>query len=150
MLTSRLNMAASLQVAVQYLAISSFFANPVQAFFPTIIRERVAGNGGVSHEKITNDMYDQKVMEYFPEIKIVSTGMTKARKVIAKANIAVDSTDAELTASHFDGENFEGGQARLLMLFQEVIDRLDEDNAEEAQKAFGGALHTLQVSSLQY
>lgn len=90
-------------------------------------------------------MYDDLVAIYFPEITIRSNGMTKARKTITKANIAVDDDLPNLTAAHFDGENFEGGQERLATLFQEVIDKLDADDAEGAQMALGGAMHTLQV-----
>lgn len=145
MLTSTLNMASGLWVAIQYLAISSLFSNTAYAFFPTNWRQRVAGNGGTSHEQITNDMYDSRVAEYFPKITIVSAGMTKARKTIAKANIDVDSNAPLLSAAHFDGENIAGGQERLQGLFQDIIDRLAEDKAESAQIAFGSALHTLQV-----
>lgn len=147
MLKPVLNMASALQVAVQYLAISSLLANPASAFFPTIFRQRVAGNGGMSHEQMTNDMYDNRVKEYFPEIKIVSAGMTRARKTITTANIDVDSNEAESSAAHFDAENLVGGQLRLQRLFQEVVDQLEEDNAEAAQQALGGALHTIQVRS---
>ena len=127
MLTTRLNMASSLQLAVQYLALSSLFGNPASAFFPTNWRQRVAGNNGMSHEQITNDMYDNRVKEYFPEITIVSAGMTKARKTIAKANIDVDSELPNASAAHFDGENIAGGQQRLQDLFKDIVDRLAED-----------------------
>ncbi len=144
MLTPDLNMRAGLKVAVQYLAFCSLFANSANGFFPTIFRQSMAGNGGMSHEQLTHDMYDQLVVEYFPEIRIVSAGMTRARKTITKANIAVDADEAETAASHFDGETFVAGQERLQRLYQEVIDNLDNDDADAAQQALGGALHTLQ------
>lgn len=145
MLPLRLIMASGLQVAIQYLAISSLFVNPAYAFFPTNWRQRIAGNGGTAHEQITNDMYDSRIAEYFPEITIVSAGMTKARKTIAKANIDVDSNAPLVSAAHFDAESIDGGQERLQRLFQDIKDRLAEDKAELAQIAFGSALHTLQV-----
>lgn len=90
-------------------------------------------------------MYDDLVEIYFPEITVRSNSMTRARKTITKANIAVDDDLPNLTAAHFDGENFAGGQERLTTLFQEIIDNLDNDDAEAAQEALGGAMHTLQA-----
>lgn len=147
MLSPSLNMASALQVAVQYLAIFSLFANPASSFFPTIFRQRVAGNGGMFHEQMTNVMYDDRVKEYFPEIKVVNAGMTRARKTITTANIDVDSNETESSAAHFDAKSLVGGQLRLQRLFQEVVDRLEEDNAEAVQQVLGGALHTIQERS---
>lgn len=145
MATSRFCMRSAMRAFTTYLAFTTLFASSANGFFPTNWRQRKFGNDGTSHEAMTDQMYDDLVAIYFPEITIRSNGMTKARKTITKANIAVDDDLPNLTAAHFDGENFEGGQERLATLFQEVIDKLDADDAEGAQMALGGAMHTLQV-----
>jgi soluble cytochrome b562 len=126
------------------LVLLGLFVNSANGFFPTIQREQIAGNGGVSHEAITLDLYNQLVVEFFPDIKVTTTRMTRARKTWVDANIAVDDDDATLSASHFDGENFVGGQERLIRLLDEVKSNLESSSNEAAQTALGQALHTLQ------
>lgn len=69
--------------------------------------------------------------------------MTAARDRIILANEKVDD-EQESSAKHFDGENFAGGQARLVELKREVVRYLREGDEEAAQARLGAALHTLQ------
>ncbi|KAA2261578.1 VWA domain-containing protein [Solihabitans fulvus] len=69
--------------------------------------------------------------------------MTKAMNQIADANAEVDN-DQTHSALHFDGENFAGGQSRVVGLFANVVADLKGENAAQARTDFGGALHTIQ------
>lgn len=120
-----------------------FLAVVAQGFFPSDWREAAFGNFGVSHEEQTRRAFDQKAAEYFPSITHLTTNMIKARTTIAEANMAVDE-DQDHSALHFDGENFEGGQTRLVQLKKECIAALQAGDADTARKSLGGALHSLQ------
>ncbi|KIW41723.1 uncharacterized protein PV06_07253 [Exophiala oligosperma] len=114
-----------------------------QGFFPSDWREAAFGNFGVSHEEQTRRAFNQKAAEYFPSITHLTTNMIKARTTIAEANMAVDK-DQDHSALHFDGENFEGGQTRLIQLKKDCIAALQAGDADTARKSLGGALHSLQ------
>ncbi|KAF2751895.1 hypothetical protein M011DRAFT_9123 [Sporormia fimetaria CBS 119925] len=115
----------------------------INGFFPSDWRERYFGNGGISHEAQTRSAYDALVGKYFEEITPITTNMIKARTAMAEANMEVDD-DQTSSAKHFDGENFEGGQAILVQAKADVIRELFDGNGEAAQVALGKALHTLQ------
>jgi hypothetical protein len=69
--------------------------------------------------------------------------MMKALSQIAQANADVDKNQRE-SALHFDGENFAGGQKRILKLREDCIQALRLKHAQTARIFFGQALHTLQ------
>ncbi len=131
---------------LQSLGVSLFinlFLGPVHGFFPTTWKETLVGSGGVSHQQQTEQVFQTLATKYFPTIEKLTDTMIKARDTICKANAAVDD-DQDHSALHFDGENFEGGQARLTTLKQQVLELLGKDQAVEARTALGGALHTVQ------
>jgi von Willebrand factor A domain-containing protein 7 len=122
------------------------------AFFPTKVREGLVGNSGVSHEQQTEDVFELLAQKYFPEFtnaliaqygKPLTKKMIAARDDIAKANIEVDK-DQNHSEKHFDGENFVGGQSRLLDLKGQVVSKLQGNDAAGARESLGQALHTLQ------
>ena len=59
------------------------------------------------------------------------------------ANKAVDD-DQFQSAKHFDGENFAGGQNRVVELRAQVIAGVQADDASSARIALGSALHGIQ------
>jgi hypothetical protein len=122
------------------------------AFFPTKVREGLFGNGGVSHEQQTEDVFESLAKKYFPEFtntliaqygKPLTKKMTAARDAISKANVEVDK-DQNHSDKHFDGENFVGGQSRLLDLKGKVVAKLKANDVKGARENLGQALHTLQ------
>lgn len=123
--------------------LASCFLSGTQGFFPSDWREKYFGNGGVSHEAQTRIAYDALAAKYFPDISPITANMIKARTAIAEANMKVDD-DQTSSAKHFDGENFEGGQALLVQAKANVIAALRNGNGESARKDLGEALHTLQ------
>ncbi|QDS69568.1 hypothetical protein FKW77_008099 [Venturia effusa] len=120
----------------------SAFLNPVVAFFPTAWRQQHFGKNGISHEQQTAEAFEQLAQRYWP-ISALTRSMSNARVAIASANADVDK-DWDHSAFHCDGENFDGAQARLTELRNQTIFFLRAGKTEEAQKALGSALHTLQ------
>jgi hypothetical protein len=118
-------------------------ASETHAFFPSDFREKSFGAWGVSHEAQTREAYDQLAAKYWDIHPVTNNNMIKARTAIAEANMAVDD-DQTASALHFDGENFDGGQARLVQLKKDTIAAVKAGDAESARKSLGGALHTLQ------
>ena len=112
-------------------------------YFPTQWRADVAGNGGVSHITQTNQAFEELAAKYFPNVKTLTAQMRKVRDFIGESNAKVDD-DQKHSAPHFDGENFEGGQDRLVDLRAKVVAALQKDEAHEAHANLGSALHTLQ------
>lgn len=113
------------------------------AFFPWDYREYLFGNGGVSHETQTRDVYNTLLYRYFPEIEELSNNMKRARKTWMNANAEVDG-DQHTSAKHFDGENFEGAQTLLATLSDGIVSSLQAKNAQDAREKLGQALHTVQ------
>lgn len=118
------------------------FLGCVNAFFPTQWMEDWGGKGGVSHVTQTNQAFEQLAAVYFSRAGLTDA-MKRARDDISEANAEVDN-DQTSSALHFDGENFEGGQNRLVNLKIEVVDALKANKPDAARKSLGGALHTLQ------
>jgi hypothetical protein len=74
----------------------------------------------------------------------ITKSMKEARKQIADANAQVDVDDEHNAPSHFDGESFSEGQLRLKTLVDEVVTKLNADDALGARLSVGRALHTVQ------
>ena len=68
----------------------------------------------------------------------------KAVKEISDANAAVDSNEDQDTSAHFDAENFQEGNERLLNLRSVVIMEILNGNFGNARVAAGRFSHTLQ------
>src|SRR4051812_33904693 len=129
---------AAIVVLVAVVATAAIFAGQVRAFPPT----RLLALGGNSHQSLTEDSVTALDKEFFSVSKLTKT-MTKALKQITDANAAVDDNQTA-SAWHFDGENFAGGQARIVDLYNRTISDTKAKNAEAARTDLGGALHTLQ------
>lgn len=133
------------------------FNGPVYAFFPSNFREYIFGLGGTSHQSITRDVIDDILTgstRYFPEVTSLTTYMKKAREEIAdNVQKPDDLSDPEndLSETHFDGENFDGGQTRLLHKIDEIVASLQAPggvtsliDVTNAREQLGRALHTVQ------
>jgi hypothetical protein len=140
-LCSRLH---SLNYATRSLFFITILANSAYAFFPSIWRESIAGNIGVSHEQMTRDAYTIAYQLYFPDIPFISTSMIAARKAIAQASSDVDKLFVTESAPHFDGETFDDGQRLLHHLVSRIMNSLDNDNITDARVALGQGLHSVQ------
>lgn len=68
----------------------------------------------------------------------------EAVDAISKANVAVDSNEDQVSSAHFDAENFQEGNARLLALRSCVIREILSGSLENARVSAGRLLHTLQ------
>jgi len=134
-----------LSVALVLLATFSILGiGSVEAFFPNNLFTlgRVLGK---SHAAITASAILRFDNDFFRISEAnVSTAMKGAIEEISDANANVDSTDKTQSASHFDGENFEGGQLRLVSLLGAIQDALGSNNTANARTFLGQALHTLQ------
>ena len=84
---------------------------------------------------------EETVDNITPQIKFLN-----ALSTILSANAEVDSFPLSRSASsHFDGEQFRQGNARLIQLRQELITSLLQgDKLQHARNLAGTALHTLQ------
>ena len=69
-----------------------------------------------------------------------------AVKAVQKANENTDLGDEEkhLAAAHFDSEQFQSGQERLIALRQSVVSLIKSKNYDEARRGSGRMFHTLQ------
>jgi hypothetical protein len=124
------------------IAILSLYALQTSSFMPSDNKEFIFGDGGISHQTQTKNAYDQLVQKYFGDIN-TSTTMESARKEFADANMAVDD-DQDHSALHFDGENFDGGQARLVQQKTLAYSAILANDGSSARQYLGGALHTVQ------
>lgn len=112
-----------------------------EAFAPTNGLALVAF-GSTSHMKMTEQAITELDSEIFG-ITDLTKSMKKAIEQIAEANAAVDE-DQFLSAKHFDGENFPGGQSFVLSNRQRLIAAIQQDSAGTARFHLGQALHTIQ------
>lgn len=107
-----------------------------------------SAGGSASHETITFETieeYDKKLFALGN--KPLTDNMKKALEEIINANIDVDSGSSVFkSASHFDGDNFEGAQKRLTDLKLKIKDLMlqKRPNIKDAREYLGQALHTLQ------
>jgi von Willebrand factor A domain-containing protein 7 len=100
------------------------------------------GLGSNTHESITKASVEALDKEFFSVSKLTRT-MNDALDDIVTANENVDH-DQFQSALHFDGENFAGGQARLIDLFNSTLADIRAKNARAARGHLGAALHTIQ------
>jgi hypothetical protein len=113
-------------------------AGPARAFAP----DKWHSLGLSSHQSITEQVFTKLAREYF-SIDSPTKAMRAAMKEWTKADAAVDK-DQFHSAMHFDGENFAGGQDRLVNLAEVMVAQLQLDNRENARRSMGQALHTVQ------
>ena len=107
----------------------------------------------ISHRTMTEEAIRQ-VADLFkanPEycdhkISKWSWAFTKAIDAITEANANVDLKNEEkkLAAAHFDAEQFESGQNRLIDLRGKIVESIKEQKYKEARKMTGRMFHTLQ------
>lgn len=113
-------------------------AGPAQAFAP----HRWFSGPDDSHQSITERVFRDLAAEFFG-VSPPTKGMRAALKEWTKANAAVDD-DQKHSALHFDGENFQEGQQRLIDLSASAVSQLAADDVTSARRSVGGALHTVQ------
>jgi hypothetical protein len=118
------------------------FATQVQTFMPSDNKEFLFGDNGISHQSQTRSAYNDLIKKYWGDFPF-STSMQNARKELEEANMAVDD-DQDHSEKHFDGENFDGGQARLINLKKQALAAVKANDGSSARTYIGGALHTLQ------
>ena len=116
---------------------------PVQAFCPHNGVRCGFGLVGTTHKDMTKQAIQELDQEFFNTSRLTKS-MKKAIEEIWEANAQVDEDEPNSTASHFDGENFDGGKARLARLMNDAITALQNEDAQGARKSVGAALHTLQ------
>ena len=112
-------------------------------FFPTPWKEKTFGNSGVSHIEQTEQAFQTLATRYFPTVESLTKSMLRSRDTITAANADVDK-EQENAFKHCDGESFDAAQARLSDLKEQVIDLLVNNKPDDARKALGSALHTVQ------
>ena len=117
----------------------------VTGFFPTQWKEDYFGNGGMSHEAMTESAFDDRAYLYFPGITTITSRMRAARAEMIRANIEVDD-DQKTAHKHCDGESFGPAKARIQQLKNEAIAALIATPPEvtKARRNVGEALHTIQ------
>lgn len=98
--------------------------------------------GSTSHMKMTEQAITELDAELFG-ITDLTKSMKKAIEQIAEANAAVDE-DQFLSAKHFDGENFPGGQGFVLANRKLVVSTIKQGSAGSARFYLGQALHSIQ------
>jgi hypothetical protein len=100
------------------------------------------GLGSQTHQSITDISLMELDKELF-QVPQLNASMQRALYEIITANGAVNH-DQMHSALHFGGENFVGGQARLVSLFEDTIAKLATGDVQGARLALGSALHTVQ------
>lgn len=123
-------------------ALLSLAAVPSWAFCPNNGYRCGFGLVGTTHKDMTKQAVKELDQEFFSTPKLTKS-MKKAIEEIWMANAEVDQ-DQNHSAKHFDGENFNGGKARVAALEQAVISALQAEDATGARQSLGQALHTIQ------
>jgi uncharacterized repeat protein (TIGR01451 family) len=131
-----------IQILITMMVGVLMFAGPLLAFFPTTART-IGGLLGRSHQSITEDMYKQKVSEYFSITKLTDP-MKQAMKDIADGDASVDSDHSHEAFFHVDGERMPEAHDNVRSLLNDVVSQLDSKDVSAARKSFGMALHTVQ------
>lgn len=133
---------AQLSISRGLLSMALLFVGWTAAFIPTI-GYSVGGLLGTSHYSMTQESIEALDLEFFDKSFLTAT-MARARDQIANANALVDETDEHNAPSHFDGESFEDGQARLIDLRKKAKASLKTGDGFAARQYVGQALHTVQ------
>ena len=118
-------------------------ADHVAGFAPTNLLT-VFGALGTSHQKMTEEALKELADEFFgiPETPM---GMRQAIERIVGGNRWVDKrVNQRFSRMHFDGENFDAGQAFIQERLRIVELALSNNDAHKARFYLGQALHTLQ------
>ncbi len=135
----RIQQFAGVCLAVAGLVLS---AAPAGAFCPNNGVRCGFGLVGTTHKDMTKQAVKELDQELFSTSRLTKS-MKKAIEEIWEANAAVDE-DQDHSAKHYDGENFNGGKARVVDLEQAVVSALQAENASGARTSLGQALHTIQ------
>jgi hypothetical protein len=108
---------------------------------------------GHTHESITREAVrtfdldptegNFAVIDPFTGIPGTTYSMEQAINEIVDADADVDLNQF-IASAHFDGENFAGGQTRLLNFRQAIITALQANNPHQARINLGQAFHTIQ------
>ncbi|HEX8178042.1 MAG TPA: hypothetical protein VF525_00725 [Pyrinomonadaceae bacterium] len=94
-------------------------------------------------EKAIKDLLTKE--NIIPGVTEVNNSMEKAINEIKEANAKTDlGPELANQAAHFDNEAFAEGQARLNDRFQHLVSDLEANQASEARKKLGQALHAIQ------
>eukprot|EP00741_Cyanophora_paradoxa_P019262 tig00000215_g18597.t1 len=144
--------------AVLLLVLSFCGRHAALAFLSTdLAANLMAAPGSMTHEGITRTAV-LNVLSRDLEVKVLSTEAALAITAVIQANAGVDQ-DQSHSELHFDGENFEGGQAILVAGFAGTIAGLQQaayelaheadpskalDTLAAVRAALGRTLHTLQ------
>jgi subtilisin-like proprotein convertase family protein len=147
----RQSLAISIVLFLVLTQLPTMRQNSVQAFMPTNARAFLLTlhTSNWTHQSMTRSAIKELDAEFFSITKLTNS-MKKAIEQIADSDAAVDAlpqeggTQFDKSASHFDGENFQGSQERLTNYMLTVITALHEQDAKKARYALGQALHTLQ------
>ena len=128
-----------------FVSLLTIFFPVVLGFFPVQWKEDIFGNGGMSHEAMTEVAFDDRAYLYFPGIMKISSRMRAARTEIKQANIDVDD-DQNTAHKHCDGESFGPAKARIQQLKADAIAALVAipPDVTKARRNVGEALHTIQ------
>jgi von Willebrand factor A domain-containing protein 7 len=137
----QIRQSAGLCLAVAGLVLS--VPPAAQAFCPNNGVRCGFGLVGTTHKDMTKQAIEELDQEFFSTSRLTKS-MKKAIEEIWEANAQVDEDEPGLTASHFDGENFDGGKARLARLLDGAVSALRNEDAQGARKMVGAALHSLQ------
>ena len=82
---------------------------------------------------------------YGREERGIASNFENAIEVIQKANANVDlGSEEKLAEAHFDSEQFQAGQNRLIILRDAIVSFIKLENYQKARTETGRMLHTLQ------
>ncbi|MGH9907784.1 MAG: hypothetical protein ACRD8U_19625, partial [Pyrinomonadaceae bacterium] len=114
--------------------------NVAKAFMPTNARAFLLTlrTSNWTHQSMTRSAIKELDAEFF-SINKLTNSMKKAIEQIADSDASVDALPQEggiqfdKSASHFDGENFQGSQERLTNYMLTVITALQDQDAKKAR-----------------
>ena len=149
--TFRPSLATLIILVLVLIQLPTMRQNSVQAFMPTNARAFLLTlrTSNWTHQSMTRSAIKELDAEFFSITKLTNS-MKKAIEQIADSDASVDDlhseggTQFDKSASHFDGENFQGSQERLTNYMLAVITALQDQDAKKARYSLGQALHTLQ------
>ena len=134
-----------------------------KAFIPSVLLRKFSGSwDSLDHEMITELGLSQNLWEFAQDHQeylkpgnlrkgeiidyfVMANDLSKAIKTIKSSNVEVDDKLAEVSAAHFDAEQFKAGYERLSLLKSQLITSLlQAKKYKHARKLAGEFLHTLQ------